>query len=285
MTEILSSIDLTQQHVAKFRTLKNTNIYIAYSLNTTINKLITEFFNNYSVKNYENKQFDIHSSQLNKSLLGFQQDTSLSDLNLDEISEFVIKIKPEFINEDSETNTCEHKELLDARQKFKHYKENMNDKKFLQEEREKRNKFISEQPKSIKDLITNEIIPYSENVDMEYKTIIFNDNNFVDDYIFNLFIVDLHGKTHVLYLYDRQNDISCEYIMVYVEDKLNIPVQNQRLMYAGKQLQFGLTCKNYNISDNSSLYLVLRLKGGMYDETSGKAGNYEQLKTCLIIIK
>jgi hypothetical protein len=245
MTDILKSIDLSQQHIAKFKTLKDTNIYAAYKPNTTIGKLVTEFFNNYSVKNHEQNHFDIRSTQLNKSLFDFPDDKLMSELNLNEISEFVIKIKPEFIK-DSEIDEPEHKELVDARQKYKYYKENMNNKTFLEEQRKK---------------FENESI------------------------ISQLFVKGIDGKTTTIdNLYDLPSNISSEYINVCIEDRLNIPVKQQRIIYQGRQIQKRTTCDEYKITNHVTLHLVIRLCGGMYDETSGRDGNYEVLKTCLFSV-
>jgi hypothetical protein len=95
--------------------------------------------------------------------------------------------------------------------------------------------------------------------------------------IFKVYIKTLTGRNIELFI---SSQTIIDDIHNLISDNDGVPVEHQRLIFAGKQLEGKRLAGEYNITKESTISLVLRLRGGMHHESStgGLWNEYNQFK-------
>lgn len=103
---------------------------------------------------------------------------------------------------------------------------------------------------------------------------IFFPEDYVYEHDFQIFCKLLTGKTLPLLVKKDTTILSLKYLIEYY---VKIPYEEQRLIFADKQLEDNHTLSDYNIQKESTIYLLLRLEEDKKNKLFKKMKNYQKL--------
>ena len=115
----------------------------------------------------------------------------------------------------------------------------------------------------------NQFIPLEELISFS--------KSFYSNEKFGIYVKNLNGRS--IYI-EITHQMSIEELKMIIQEKDGIPAEQQRIIFAGNNLDDSMLVGRYNISKDSTLHLVLRLRGGMHhiSSTGNSKKDFESLR-------
>lgn len=98
---------------------------------------------------------------------------------------------------------------------------------------------------------------------------------------FQICLKTILGNT--ICIHNMSSSFTVGHLKQKIQNSEDVPSDEIRLMFAGKQLENHRTMAYYNIQKESTIHWVLNLRGGMYSETSGRNGGFGALPKITIL--
>jgi hypothetical protein len=95
--------------------------------------------------------------------------------------------------------------------------------------------------------------------------------NFYSNKQFGIFVKNLTGRSIDFQI---THQMRVEELKMKIQEKYGIPVEQQRFIFSGREFKDSMLFGMYNITKDSTIHLVLRLRGGMHHITS--TGNFRK---------
>lgn len=253
------SLHLTD-HMINFVTLTNKNIYGLYNPNkTTVRRVLDTLFENYDCTNLARDCIGVFMDNHNKFICDNDLDKLMSELALPKVATFMLK--PE-----NGTTSVKIAQTAQPSHTVQTVKPTTTAKTI--------------QPSHTIQTVQSRVSQSIQiNHTPEGAVVKLLERLKSADKIFDCFIKTLTGKTITIPFLEN---FTIGDIKLLVQEKEGIPPDQQRIIFAGMQLE-----DNYKLEKKhreSTFHMVLRLRGGMYHETSGRNGNYEPLQSCIFAI-
>lgn len=99
--------------------------------------------------------------------------------------------------------------------------------------------------------------------------------------VFQIFAKNIDGKTYTIN--DVDSSCTVREIKLKIEEKIGLPIEEQRLIYQGKQLEEEQEISHYDIEKGSTIHVVLSLKGG-FGELLGEVAEYLGVENSFSVI-
>lgn len=117
-------------------------------------------------------------------------------------------------------------------------------------------------------------LKYKKKNHLNYDYLNYKEKEFIKSGKLRIFIRSLNGENHECNINPNDN---VEIIKQKVYLITGYKPDEQRLIFAGKQMEEGCLCQNYNLQSDSTIHFVLRLRGGMFLQITAGEDDYKKI--------